>query len=188
MPILSSPSRPVHSRVVFDSASRLPRRSFGHLLSFDHTPADWAAVDASLATDDESMGVSPDDAHTADHLNGLWNRGHVDASEGRESAVDPTWDAHETLCYERGVENGTRGRRAVRHTSIDEAFDEGRDAAKSDAAPVPPAQYPDGLKGAWLDGYGEGEMDVIARYNDHLDELRDHAEALDGYAQLVGAY
>jgi hypothetical protein len=40
--------------------------------------------------------------------------------------------------------------------AINEAFEAGRQAAMADAAPVPPANYSNDLKGAWLDGWTDG--------------------------------
>lgn len=130
MPILSSPSRPVHSRVVFDSASRLPRRSFGAAL-MDHTPEGWGAVDASLVTDaelaplaadDESMGGLIDtpaelsrlyqlaysitvDGHSAAMPKGLGRFGIASWVKGECDGKSARWDRWYDLGLARGLED-----------------------------------------------------------------------------------
>lgn len=66
-----------------------------------------------------------------------------------------------------------------------QAFDAGRLAAMDDAAPIPPADWSDDRKGAFIEGYRDGSDIVMARNLDHLRDLRERAENLSVYHGLA---
>lgn len=104
------------------------------------------------------------------HARGIWTRDTASgvwtfADRPTRTLAGPVIEAW----YRRGaveiLAQPQKGR-----SSINEAFEAGRTAAMADAAPVPPAAWSDDLKGAWLDGYAEGDEIVAARETDWLME------------------